>query len=65
MQFVAPQAGATEITLAVMTTVVVRSYKGYWVGSYPPPSLPTSQALLAKSPMTATYSAASDAAAGG
>jgi hypothetical protein len=65
MQFVAPQAGAAEINLAVNTTGVVRSYKGYWVGSYPPPSLPRSQARLAKRPMTAVYNAASDASAGG
>jgi hypothetical protein len=65
MQFVAPQAGAAEINLAVNTTGVVRSYKGYWVGRYPPSSLPTSQARLAKRPMTAVYSAASDASAGG
>jgi hypothetical protein len=65
MQFVAPQAGAPEINLAVNATGVVRSYKGYWVGRYPPPSLPTSQARLAKRPMTAVYSAASDASAGG
>jgi hypothetical protein len=65
MQFVAPQAGAAEINLAVNTTGVVRSYKGYWVGSYPPSSLPTSHARLAKRPMPAAYSAAFDASAGG
>ena len=65
MPFVAPQAGAAEINLAVKTSGVVRSYKGYWVGCYAPPSLPTSQARLANRPLTAVYSAASDVSAGG
>jgi hypothetical protein len=64
MQFVAPQAGAAELNLAVLTAGVVRSYKGYWVGRYPPPS-PASQARLAKRPMMAAYGAGSDASAGG
>ncbi len=51
MQFVAPQVGAAEINLAVTTAGVVRSYKGYWVDRYPPPSLPMSDARLAKRPM--------------
>jgi len=65
MQFVAPQAGAAEINLAVITAGVVRSYKGYWVASYPPPSLPTSQARLAKRPMTAVYGDGSGASGSG
>ena len=65
IQFVAPQAGAAEINLAVKTSGGVRSYKGYWVGSYAPPSLATSQARLANRPLTAVYSAASDVSAGG
>jgi hypothetical protein len=64
MQFTATQAGAAEISLAVSTAGAVRSYKGYWVGRYPPPS-PVSQARLAKRPMTAAYSAGSDAAGAG
>ena len=51
IQFVAPQAGAAEINLAVKTAGGVRSYKGYWVGSYAPPSLATSQARLANRPL--------------
>jgi hypothetical protein len=46
----------------------VRSYKGYWVGSYPPPSPASnlaSQAHLATRPMTAIYSTGSEASAGG
>src|SRR5215472_1986289 len=59
MQFMAPQADAAEINLAVTTKGVVRSYKGYWVGSYPPPgpaSNLASQAHLAMRPMTAVSS---------
>jgi hypothetical protein len=67
MQFIAPQAGAAEINLTVTTQGAVRSYKGYWVDRCAPPSptSPTSQARLATRPMTAVYSAASDASAGG
>ncbi len=64
MQFTAPQAGAAEINLVVTTSGVVRSYKGYWVDVYAPPSPASSlapQARLAKRPMTAVYH---DAAAG-
>jgi hypothetical protein len=64
MQFVAPQPGAAEINLAVSTAGAVRSYKGYWVGRYPLQT-PQSHARLAKRPMTAVYSAGSDAPAGG
>jgi hypothetical protein len=39
MQFVAPQVGGAELNLAVSTAGVVRSYKGYWVASAPPPPL--------------------------
>src|SRR3954451_11888651 len=51
MQFTAPQAGAAEINLAVLTMGVVRSYKGYWADRYTPPNLsqnPALQARLAK-----------------
>jgi hypothetical protein len=68
MQFIAPQAGAAEINLAVTTPGVARSYKGYWVGSYPPPNPASnlaSQAHLATRPMTAVPSTAWDASAGG
>jgi hypothetical protein len=43
----------------------VRSYKGYWVDRYPPPSLPTPQPRLAKRPLTAVYSAGSGASVSG
>jgi hypothetical protein len=65
MQFVAPQAGAAEINLVVTTASVVRSYKGYWAAAYPPPSLPVSQARLARRPMAAVQNAAAaDASVG-
>jgi hypothetical protein len=64
MQFVAPQAGAAELNLAVNRAGVVRSYKGYWVGRYSPPR-PVSQARLAKRPMMAVYSSGSDASGDG
>jgi hypothetical protein len=64
MQFIAPQVGAAEINLAVTTAGVVGSYKGYWVGRYPPPS-PVPQARLAKRSMTAVYTPGSGASAGG
>jgi hypothetical protein len=64
MQFAAPQAGAAEINLAVSKAGAEGSYKGYWVGRYPPPS-PASQARLTKRPMTAVYGAGWDASAGG
>jgi hypothetical protein len=64
MQFVAPQAGAAEINLAVITAGVVRSYKGYWVDRYPQPS-PAPQARLAKRPMTAAHSTGPSGASGG
>ena len=68
MQFIAPQAGAAEINLTVTTQGVVRSYKGYWVDRYAPPSPASnlaSQAHLAMRPMTAVSSTAWDASAGG
>jgi hypothetical protein len=64
MQFVAPQPGAAEINLAVIAADVMRSYKGYWVDRYSPPS-PAPQARPAKRPMTAAYSAGSGAPGGG
>jgi hypothetical protein len=64
MQFLAAQGGAAELNLAVTKAGVVRSYKGYWVGRYPPRS-PALQTRRAKRPMTAVYSAGSDASAGG
>jgi len=67
MQFIAPQAGAAEINLTVTTQGVVRSYKGYWVDRYAPPSPASnlaSQARLAARPMAAVSSTAWDASAG-
>jgi cell division protein FtsN len=43
---------------------MVRSYKGYWVDRYPPPS-PVSQARLAKRPMMAALSTGAAGASGG
>ena len=68
MQFVATQAGAAEINLAVIANGGVRSYKGYWVDRYQPPSpAPSvaSRARLAKRPMTAAYSTGAAGASGG
>src|SRR5215469_7987265 len=68
MQFIAPQAGEAEINLTVTTPGVVRSYKGYWVDRYAPPSPASnlaSQAHLATRAMAAVSSTASDASAGG
>jgi hypothetical protein len=68
MQFVAPQAEAAELNLAVSRAGVGRAYKGYWVASAPPPSLgaPT---LRAQRPRPAGLRLgaldASDAANGG
>jgi hypothetical protein len=64
MQFVAPQSGAAEINLAVTTPGGVRSYKGYWVDRYTPPS-PALQARPLKRQMTAVASASSGTSGGG
>jgi hypothetical protein len=63
MQFVAPQVEAAEINLAVITAGVVRSYKGYWVDRYLPPS-PVSQVNLAKRPMIAAVNTSAAGASG-
>jgi hypothetical protein len=68
MQFVPTQAGAAEINLAAIANGGVRSYKGYWVDRYQPPSPAprlASQARLAKRPMTAAYSTGAAGASGG
>jgi hypothetical protein len=55
IQFVSPQPGAAEISLAVSTAGAVRSFKGYWVDHYNPAPGPALHARLAKRPMTATF----------
>ena len=62
MQFVAPQAGAAEINLAVTTQSGVRSYKGYWVDRYQPPS--PAPSLVSQDRVTAAYSTGAAGASG-
>jgi hypothetical protein len=66
MQFVAPQAGAAELNLAVSRAGVVRSYRGYWVASAPlPPAAPTLRAPRPRPAGLLRGAAAAAAAAGG